>query len=68
MIFFNFAYGAFRYNFSAVCPCSRSKLNEPAGIPENLGVMVNKDNRVAIFNQIMHHAFQSTDVCRMQPD
>ena len=38
------------------------------GCGENLHIMVDKDNRVAVGDQILHHGQKSLDIARVQAD
>ena len=38
------------------------------GCGENLHIMVDKDNRVAVGDQILHHGQKSLDIARVQTD
>ena len=52
----------------AACARLGAHLNQPIGFRQHLGIMVNQHHRVAVRNQIVHHAVQPHDVGGVQPD
>ena len=46
----------------------RPQLNDPVGLLEHLRVMVHKQNRIAVRNEVAHHAAESLQIRGVQPD
>ena len=67
-VFRNALYRALGNDRSAVRTRAAPHFNEPVGFFQNLRVVVNQQDGVAVSDEIVHHAVQTDDVRRMQTD
>mgnify|MGYP000361576676 FL=1 len=61
-------HSALRQDGAAVFTGTGAHLNEPVGIPQDLGVVIHQHDGVAVRDQVVHHAPQALDVGGVQAD
>lgn len=66
--FFNIRDSSFRNDRSAFRSGSRSHLYKPVSFRQNLCIVINQQDGIAIGDQIAHDADQADDIGRMQSD
>ena len=57
-----------RDDVPALRPCPGDKFDHPVRVGQDLGVMVHLHHRVAVGDQVVHHARESFQIGRMQAD
>ena len=67
-VYLNVVCCALRDDMAAFCTGFRAHFNEPIGLAQNLRVVVDKQNGVAVVDEIVHHAGEADDVRRVQAD
>ena len=55
-------------NIAAFCTCLRSHFHDPVGFLQNLRIVVDQNDGITVGYQIVHHAGQPHNVCRVQTD
>ena len=68
LVVLNIFNSALRHNFTAVGSCPRAHFHNPIGVPEDLSVVVDKHDRVAVGNEVVHYAGEPRYIGRMQAD
>ena len=67
-IFFDLFYRSFGDDSAAVGTGLGTELDQPVGFFQDLGIMIDQQDRVSVFHKIVHDCIQTEDICRMQSD
>lgn len=66
-VYLNVVCCALRDDMAAFCTGFRAHFNEPIGLAQNLRVVIDEQNGVAVVDEIVHHAGEADDVRRCKP-